>query len=275
MPCSLGYPPLLVKDRPYLVSAASRPEFREVFDRLANMRFYDVHPHAVQEVENYEADQVLSPHGENLASVLARLARQAPEVKERIDEYLRGILPGFIEVRPEPVQSNGSRLPTDVLKVALVFVQKTGTGVHLFWASQMSAGTLKALGIVTALGEATTDKARLPLVAIEEPEAQIHPAVVGVLLDAMTAASYSTQVLIATQSSDLLDDKHVKTETLLAVEARDGQTTIGPIEEASRSVIRERLYTVGELLRIGQIAPELPTSPEAAPSATAPAEDKV
>jgi hypothetical protein len=72
----------------------------------------------------------------------------------------------------------------------------------------------------------------------------------------MQAASYSTQVLVTTQSSDLLDDKEVETDSILAVSAEQGQTCIGPIDEASRSVLRKRLYTVGELLRIGQLFPE-------------------
>jgi predicted ATPase len=94
------------------------------------------------------------------------------------------------------------------------------------------------------------------LVGIEEPEAQVNPAVMRVLLDAATEASYSTQVIVTTQSPDLLDDKDVPTETVLAVTSEAGQTAIGPIDEASRSVIQKRLYTVGELLRIGQLAPE-------------------
>ena len=43
----------------------------------------------------------------------------------------------------------------------------------------------------------------------------------------------------------------------MAVIKINGQTKIGSLDEADRSVIRERLYTAGELLRQGQLEPDL------------------
>src|SRR5207249_1182728 len=129
--------------------------------------------------------------------------------------------------------------------------------VHLFWPSQMSEGTLRSLGILTALLQATVnDGPRPALVAIGEPEAQVHPAVLAVLRDAMLEASYSAQVLVTTHSADLLDSKDVETDSILAVTADEGATRIAPIDADGRDMIRRRLYTAGELLRIGQLAPE-------------------
>ena len=35
----------------------------------------------------------------------------------------------------------------------------------------------------------------------------------------------------------------------------DGATTIGPIEDAMRQTIRDKPYTAGEILRLGQMVP--------------------
>jgi predicted ATPase len=250
--------PLVLPDRLCLPAAASRPVFRSVFDALSRMRFYQIQPQAILDIETFEQDQLLSADGGNLTSVLTRLRMEQPDVKNRINDYLRVVLPGLVKVRAELVGANGQQWPAQTQKVALIFEQTLpGKGVHLFWASQMSDGTRRALGILTALLQGNVESGPRPtLVAIEEPEAQVNPAVLGVLRDAMEEASGCSQVLVTTHSSDLLDNKAVRTESLLAVQAEGGATRIGPVDEGARDLVRQRLYTLGELLRIGQLFPE-------------------
>lgn len=64
------------------------------------------------------------------------------------------------------------------------------------------------------------------------------------------------QVPVTTHSPDLLDDKALSADELLAVGARDGRSGVGPIDEAGRTTLRKRLCTPGELLRLGQIRPD-------------------
>ena len=101
------------------------------------------------------------------------------------------------------------------------------------------------------------------LVGIEEPEIALHPAAAGVLLDALREAADKTQIIITSHSPDLLDDKDLDPESILAVEARDGITVIAGVDEPSRSVLHDRLYTTGELLRLDQLQPD-PASIDAA-----------
>ena len=75
------------------------------------------------------------------------------------------------------------------------------------------------------------------------------------MLDALREATDKTQIIITSHSPDLLDDKDLDPESILAVEARDGTTTIAGVDKAGRSVLRDRLYTIGELLRIDQLQP--------------------
>ena len=97
---------------------------------------------------------------------------------------------------------------------------------------------------------------RVPLVGIEEPEIALHPAAAGVLLDALRDGADKTQAIITSHSPDLLDNKDLAVESILAVESRDGNTAIGPVDEVGRSVVRKRLFTIGELLSIDQLQPD-------------------
>ncbi len=38
--------------------------------------------------------------------------------------------------------------------------------------------------------------------------------------------------------------------------AEHGETRIGPLNDVGRAVLRDQLYTAGELLRMGQIEPD-------------------
>jgi predicted ATPase len=150
----------------------------------------------------------------------------------------------------------------------LEFRQEVGTNKNpwRFTAENMSDGTLRALGVLTALFQSLNGgPLRVPLVGIEEPEAAVHPGAAGVLRDGLKTASASTQVIVTSHSPDLLDDKSVDAEWILAVTNINGETKIGPLDEADRSVIRDRLYTAGELLRQGQLEPDFQKIEQTAP----------
>jgi hypothetical protein len=45
-------------------------------------------------------------------------------------------------------------------------------------------------------------------------------------------------------------------DALLAVVSEGGETRIAPLDESSRQVIRDHLFSAGELLRLNQLAPD-------------------
>lgn len=188
--------------------------------------------------------------GGNAASVLANLAARSPMFKERIDDYLGRITPGVVRV-DRRVLSN---------RETLEFHQKVKGAKDLwrFGATNMSDGTLRALGILLAPFQNGRSglNLRQPLVGIEEPELALHPAATGVLLDALREASQHSQVLVSSHSADLLDSVDASKESVLAVLAEHGVTRIGPLDEARRSALRKGLFTAGELLRTDQLIPD-------------------
>lgn len=239
-------PPAAAPDRLYLVNASGLPEFRPVYDALSNMGFYSVNPEEIRELQAPDPGKLLLRDGSNIASVLEQLTNHAPATKSRIEEYLGKVVPGVVGVDSRNVGP----------KETLEFRQKIA-GAHDPWhlfASNMSDGTLRALGVLVAIFQ-STNGVQVPLVAIEEPEIALHPAAAEVLRDSLRAASRTTQLLVTSHSPDLLDDPSFEADTLLAVAAQDGTTTIGPLDESGLEALKRHLYTAGELLRMNQLRP--------------------
>ena len=62
---------------------------------------------------------------------------------------------------------------------------------------------------------------------------------------------------MTSHSPDLLDDKEISAESIISVTSDEGETILGPVDEASRSSMRDHLFTAGELLRLNQIRTDL------------------
>jgi len=239
--------PPAAKDRLYLVNAAGFPEFREVYDGLLAMGFYNVNPDAMKEFQSPDAKELLHHDGGNIASVVARLNKDQPKIAERITKYLSTIVPGITDV------SRVALGPRETLE----FRQGIDGATHpwRFYAASMSDGTLRALGTLVAVMQLVERGQKMPvrLVGIEEPETALHPAAAGALMDALREASVHTQVLITTHSPDLVDQVNPEKDRLLAVQVIKGTTGIGPVDAASLEAIRKHLYSPGELLRMDQL----------------------
>ncbi|HRT29364.1 MAG TPA: AAA family ATPase [Kiritimatiellia bacterium] len=242
---SIPNPPSAASDRLYLVSASGLPEFRPLYDCLTHMGFYNLNPDEIRDMQPPDSGDVLHRDGRNLASVLDKLPQAA---RDHVVESLARVVPGVTAVDVRHVGK----------KETLEFRQKVGSNAApwRFLAENMSDGTLRALGVLSALSQTSENPAKaVRLVGIEEPEVALHPGAAGVLRDALRSASHNMQVLVTSHSPDLLDDKDISDSHILAVKMIAGETQIGPVDEVARSAIRDNLYTVGELLRLNQLDP--------------------
>ncbi|MCA1708297.1 MAG: ATP-binding protein, partial [Actinobacteria bacterium] len=232
-------------DRLYLVSAGSIKPFRAVFDALTSMGFYNLNPAAIRTLQQPDPGTLLRRDGGNLASVLGQLEKGSSGTVERVTEYLQRVAPGVVGVTRRSIGS----METLEFRQQLAGQAKSWR----FPATNMSDGTLRGLGVLVALLQANGQPPSL--VGIEEPEVALHPAAVGILLDAIRDATLHTQVIVTSHSPDLLDRKDISDESILAVLADGGVTAIGPLDESVRSSLHEQLFTAGELLRMNQLEP--------------------
>ena len=208
--------------------------YKELYQALTGMSFYNIVPREIASPQRPLSPYPLDSRGENLASGAsgARPCRQRNLCRRPLHRATGDIagyqvtqVGGYLVTRLHHEWSDGERSsPT-------------------FELSQESDGTLRLLGILTALLQ---NPART-LIAIEEPEQTIHPGALRILWEEILDASTRTQILLTTHSPDLLD--MCTADQLRVVEKEDGITRIGPIAEEQREIIRKRLVAPGQLLQ--------------------------
>ena len=115
----------------------------------------------------------------------------------------------------------------------------------------MSDGTLRAIGLLAAVFQRPVPS----LIAVEEPEATIHPGALESVLDLLRHASKHMQVVITTHSPDVLDAKWIAERHLRIVEWTEGATRVAPLSEATRKALHDHLMGAGELLRSNALDP--------------------
>ena len=242
-------PPVL-RDRLLLVSAAGLPAFRPLFDSLSHMGFYNLNPEEIRAMQPPDTGELLMRDGKNLASVLDLMARENAKAKRLVVEYLEKVVPGITGLDTKHVGKQET----------IEFRQRMGANRSpwRFLAENMSDGTLRALGVLTALFQSVNrERKSVRLIGIEEPEVALHPGAAGVLRDALRTAAEYAQVIVTSHSPDLLDDKEIPDHSIYPVINQNGDTLIGRLDVAGRELIKRRLYTAGELMRINQLSPDL------------------
>ncbi len=239
--------PSVTSDRLALVAASGFTAFRPVFDALTAMGFYNLNPKMMRELQKPQDGRLLKPVGENIASVISHLKRVAPDRLTAIREYLVSVVPTVQGLERKAIG------PMETLE----FRQDVAGAKYpwRFLAQNMSDGTLRALGVITALLQSNVDYSPT-LIGIEEPETALHPAASAALREVLVQAAAHTQVLVTSHSPDLLDDPSIDADSILSVVSEGGETKMAPLDTASRTVLRDHLFSAGELLRMDQLAPD-------------------
>lgn len=239
--------PAVTADRLALVAASGFTAFRPVFDALTAMGFYNLNPKLMRELQKPQDGRLLKSAGENIAGVIGHLERVAPDRVRTIKEYLRSVVPMVHGMERKAIG------PMETLE----FRQDMAGAKHpwKFLAQNMSDGTLRALGVLTALLQSNVDYSPT-LIGIEEPETALHPAASSALREVLVQAAKHNQVLVTSHSPDLLDDRGIDADSILSVVSEGGETKIAPLDEASRQMLRDHLFSAGELLRMNQLAPD-------------------
>ena len=235
--------------------------FAPVVSALSRFRVYSIEPSKLREMQDPDGGTSLRRDGSNAASVLQEIGRHSAEQLDRVGEILATIVPNTRAVR---VRKHGNKL-------SLEFTQEwddadreskkwsVGEGSDAaeskslrFEAFNMSDGTLRALGLLAAVFQRPAPS----LIAIEEPEATIHPGALGAVLELLRHAAKNMQVVVTTHSPDLLDAKWIEPKHLRVVEWANGATRVGDLSEATRRALRDQLMGAGELLRSNALRAE-------------------
>ncbi|MCP4199622.1 MAG: AAA family ATPase [Proteobacteria bacterium] len=199
---------------------------------IQDMGFYTIYPNDLSEPQKSSNVYPLEEKGQNLASLLRDSKRKKRPEFQQLLAFLSQAVTGIDNISVTQVGGY------------LVARLHHGKGGPAFELAQESDGTLRILGILTALYQAPPRT----LLAIEEPELTIHPGALGVLGDALLEGSARSQLLITTHSPDLL--YQFPADSLRVVEKKEGITVVGKVAEQQRKAIEEKLFSPGELMRM-------------------------
>jgi predicted ATPase len=217
--------------------------FSTLFSRLRHElvgNFYSIFPNTLRLPQKPSNEKQLLDHGENFASIVRRLQKNKARFS-RLLMALQQVVEGVSDLRVRPV---GGYLVTE-LKHEDLNPSAPEERSAWFELDQESDGTLRLLGMLVALFQNQPSRT---LLALEEPENALHPGALAVLSDVLYEASNRNQILVTTQSPDLIS--RFKVEELLVVERTNGISQIGPVAEMQREAVEEQLFTSGDLLRI-------------------------
>ncbi|MEO6751542.1 MAG: AAA family ATPase [Opitutus sp.] len=210
------------------------PFFSRARSYLRGMNFCAIFPNTLREPQKPSPIKQLTEHGDNLASILRHLreSKWFGDLKSAFNNVIGGIQ----DLR---IRQIGGFLVTELQH------QMGGGNSAWFDLSQESDGTLRILGLLVALYQNPRSGAFL---AIEEPELTLHPGALGVLSDVLLEAATRGQLLITTQSPDLIS--RFSADDLRVVEREEGITSIGAVDETQRKAVEDQLFSAGDLLRI-------------------------
>jgi predicted ATPase len=232
---------------PTILYLVEHKPFYSLARALSRMQFYNFETEALRTPRPPTATGIMGSAGQYAGDVLTRIAADNPEDKSRIDSYLRAIVPDATGV--DPYSAGG---------YTTVALRTDGghKGDQIeFGPMSMSDGTVRAIGVLIAVFQPSTRDGRVPLVGIEEPETALHPSAAGVLFDVLAEASERVQIVVTSQSGDLLDREDLDPSIVRPVTMTDGLTVIGEVDDASREIVEKKLYTLGELMRSNQLTP--------------------
>lgn len=213
-----------------------RPQALSILHEIRAYHFHDTSLQSrIRLTSQLTSDRSLLADGGNLAAVLYRYRDQNVQIYRRIKDTIRQIAPFFDDFVLEPPPAN----PYTVL----LRWRERGSDVEL-GPHQLSDGTLRAMALVTLLLAPEAEAPRV--LVIDEPELGLHPYAIEIVLGLLRAASERTQVIIATQSANLVD-RCAPDEVLVVDRAGDDHGSTFRRLDAERLAAWLEEYSLGEL----------------------------
>ncbi|WP_419933833.1 AAA family ATPase [Candidatus Palauibacter sp.] len=206
-------------------------------DRLANLEtfhFHDTSPTSpIKKQARLHDNRYLRRDGSNLAPFLYRLRKKHEDAYDAIRRTVRLVAPFFEDFALEPLAVKEDEIRLEWRHV--------GSDAY-FDASSFSDGSLRFIALATVLLQPLS--LRPSLILLDEPELGLHPYAITLLASLLKQASVDSQIIVATQSSVLLD--HFEPEDVLVADRVGGATTLRRLEGEKFSGWLED-YSLGQL----------------------------
>ena len=211
------------------------PSVRNFYSSISDVRTYHLDDTSntarVKLTGQLHDNQLLRSDASNLAAYLYMLKHGHEETYNEIVETVRLAIPFFNDFVPEPESLNSN---------SIMLKWRHRDFDYLFIPSQLSDGSLRFICLVTALMQPDPPST----IIIDEPELGLHPYAISLLGSLLDSASEQMQVIVATQSPQLLDEFSV--DDLIVVELVEGVSVFKRLKESDFDVWLQD-FSVGEL----------------------------
>lgn len=198
--------------------------------------FHDTSPQANIRRHHYIEDaRYLRHDAGNLGPYLYALEQTRPDCYRRIVETVRMVFPAFGDFRLAPSATESHHM--------LLNWHERDRSEHLFGPHQLSDGSLRFMALATLFLQPPE---KLPnVIVLDEPELGLHPYAISVLAAMVRATAGSVQVVLATQSTRLVDEFEPHQIVVLETEGGAG-TKRRPLNTSGLAQWLEE-YSLGEL----------------------------
>lgn len=180
----------------------------------------------------------MEPFGENLVPVLHTLYSSDRDFEREVDSAMTAAFGKEFEKLVFPPAAD-QRIQ---LRVRWKSLRREQSAVDL------SDGTLRFLFLLAVLANPDPPS----LIAVDEPETGLHPAMLPIVAEYAIQASERTQVILATHSASFLDAFGDHAPTTTVVESINGRTRLS-VQDGDELAYWLKHYTLGELYRSGQL----------------------
>lgn len=171
----------------------------------------------------------LYEEGGNLPAFLYRIYTEHPKVYYRIISTIQSIAPYFSDFY----------YPENLNTIRLQWQDKYSSTTY--GAVDLSDGTMRFIALATLFLQP-----KLPeVIVIDEPELGLHPVAIAKLAGLIkSAANSGTQVIVATQSADLIN--HFQAEDIITVDQINGESVFNRLEREDLTNWLDD-YSIGDL----------------------------
>ncbi len=207
---------------------------------LSSFTKYNIYPNTLRNPQVISNDAMLQEDGSNLSSILKKMSADKRNSVQR-DDLISSLTTVMKNVTDIQVKSAAG------FYVPVIRVTEHNDDVHDFNLSQISDGTLRTLGLLTAFYQPSAPSK----IGIEEPELMIHPGALQTIKDAMdifinSRVRKDRQVFITTHSPTLID--LFDPEDIIWARMKSGLTESDHIRKRQLDLIKKQLFSPGELL---------------------------
>ncbi len=215
-----------------------------IASRLDGWRIYHLHDtsssSAMRKTAKVDDNRFLRADASNLAAYLYFIREKHPTSYGLIRRTVQRVAPFFDDFKLAP-----SMLNPDTIKLEW----KHKSSDQYFDAGSFSDGTLRFIALATLFLQAQELRPRI--IIVDEPELGLHPYAIEMLSSLIRQASESTQVIVSTQSSLLLD--HFDPEDVLVANRVGGGTHV---ERLAHTQLQDWLedYSLGQLWEKNEFA---------------------